>query len=92
MDNAYDRYYGGRQSSTATRGDTLINANQTKLAGSNAASSAFENNMNNITNFRMANNGSTLSQIGQLASAFAPTLLNIGQRNKFSKEVNAGTP
>jgi hypothetical protein len=92
MDNAYGAFYGGKQGSIATRGDSVIGANNTQLAGTNSASQNFENNVNGITNFRMANYNSPWSTLGQFASAVAPTLLNIGQRSALSKQpAPAGT-
>lgn len=88
MDDAYNAFFGGRQSSVGGHGDALIGANNTRLQGSNAVSSNLEGNLAGISGFRMNNTSSPWTTLGQFASAVAPTLTNMGQRNAFNKAAN----
>lgn len=77
MDDAMAAFYGDRTTSAANRGDTLIGANNTKLAGSNSVSNALEGNLRSIAAFRAANRGTPLATtLGQFSGAIAPTLFN----------------
>jgi len=87
MDAALAAFFGGKIGSTGSRGDALIGANDTRLAGTNSASMNLENGMQGITQFRMANSGpgiwGTLSQFG---SALTPTLFQAGAQGSGFKK------
>lgn len=82
MDDALARSFGTRADTATARGNALIGANETRLAGTNAVSQNFENGMANITQFRMANSGPGVwGTLGQLAGAVTPTLFNQAGQN-----------
>lgn len=82
QDEALSRFFTGRSGSAANRGNTLISANDAKLQGSAQVSQNLENGMNNITQFRMQNQGtSPWTALGQFASAVTPTLFNQAAQN-----------